>query len=318
MPAPFTPLRVHSHGSLLHGIASPETLIRRALELGFESLALTDRDNLYLAVRFYQAAHSEGLRPLLGCVLTAHDREALLIAIDRRLRADVRAITARMLDERFDLVQTLAASPEGSPASGLHVVVEFTGLAVVPRAPVPPAHGVTRPAPTHGGGLWIGVRGLPCERPRLAERVAAARSLGVPLLATGDCTMLEAAEHDAHRAAVTAAAGELLERMPASAFCAPEAWLAPPAQWDRRVRAIAAGAGVNEAAEEALANNRLAAARCRLELELGRPIFPRAPLPDGVSGAVHLGRQGARASSAVTTARTSANARSRGSSTSSG
>src|SRR5262249_34911634 len=45
----FTPLRVRSHGSLLCGVASPEALIERALALGYESLALTDRDNLYLA-----------------------------------------------------------------------------------------------------------------------------------------------------------------------------------------------------------------------------------------------------------------------------
>ncbi|TMQ55293.1 MAG: PHP domain-containing protein, partial [Candidatus Eisenbacteria bacterium] len=60
----FTPLRVRSHGSLLSGVASPEALIGRALALGYESLALTDRDNLYLAIRFYRAARADGLRPL--------------------------------------------------------------------------------------------------------------------------------------------------------------------------------------------------------------------------------------------------------------
>ena len=80
----FTPLRVHSHGSLLYGVASPETLIERALALGCNALALTDRDNLYLAVRYYQAALAEGLRPLLGCLLTAGDHEALLLCVDRR------------------------------------------------------------------------------------------------------------------------------------------------------------------------------------------------------------------------------------------
>ena len=56
----LTPLRVRSHGSLLYGTASPERLVARALELGYRALALTDRDNLYLAIRFLQHARSEG------------------------------------------------------------------------------------------------------------------------------------------------------------------------------------------------------------------------------------------------------------------
>src|SRR5262252_8386017 len=80
----FTPLRVRSHGSLLHGVASPEALIERALMLGYRALALTDRDNLYLSVRFYQRARAEGLSPLLGAELTSPAGHALLLPVDRR------------------------------------------------------------------------------------------------------------------------------------------------------------------------------------------------------------------------------------------
>src|SRR5437773_7520119 len=162
---PFTPLRVHSHGSLLYGVARPETLVQRALELGLESLALTDRDNLYLAVRFYQAALAEGLKPLLGCVLAARDHEALLIAIDRRGFARLcELITRRMLDARFDLVDALASAAGATPTAGLHVVVESPGLAAsLLGGGVPPARGAREEANgARGGdgGLWLGVRGL--------------------------------------------------------------------------------------------------------------------------------------------------------------
>src|SRR5438093_2366178 len=100
---PFSPLRVQSHGSLLHGIASPETLIARALELGHHALALTDRDNLYLAVRFYQAARAEGLKPLIGCLLGPTGHDALLLAVDRRGFAHLcEIITRRQLEPNFD------------------------------------------------------------------------------------------------------------------------------------------------------------------------------------------------------------------------
>ncbi|OGF18247.1 MAG: hypothetical protein A2W00_08455, partial [Candidatus Eisenbacteria bacterium RBG_16_71_46] len=292
----FVPLRVHSHGSLLYGTAAPQALIARALERGYQALALTDRDNLYLAIAFYRAARAEGLRPLLGAEVVDGDAAALLLPLDRRGYAHLcEILTARHLDPGFDLVAALAAR-----GSGLHVIVESPGLAAaLLRAGVPAAQGFPEGprARRHGGGLWLGVRGLPHERARLAERLDAALRLGVPPVATGDCALLDPADHAAHRAAVTAAAGELLERMPAAAFCARDACLASPAEWERRVRAVCGGAGRPHAADQALANNRLLAARCRLELDLGTPIFPRAPLPDGVTGPAHLralGRAGVR------------------------
>jgi DNA-directed DNA polymerase III PolC len=287
----FVPLRVRSHGSLLDGTASPEALIARALEHGYEALALTDRDNLYLAIRFWRTARAEGLAPILGVELSEgglpSSRSALLIALDRRGYAHLCAlISARQLDPRFDLVAAL-----GARHAGLHVIVESPGLAAsLLAAGVPPAASDDRPRP-RDGGLWIGVRGIPSERATLAPRLDAARSLGIPVVATGDVVMLEPRDHEVHVIAVTAQAGELRERMPPGAFAAREAWLAPPLEWARRVRAVCAAAGRPEAAAVALAHNAALAARCRLELELGVPILPRAPLPDGVTGAAHLERQ---------------------------
>src|SRR5262245_11123337 len=104
----FVPLRVRSHGSLLDGTASPEALIDRALALGYGALALTDRDNLYLAIRFYRHAHAEGLTPLLGAELTFAPHAALLIPVDRRGYAHLcRLITMRRLDPAFDAVTAL-------------------------------------------------------------------------------------------------------------------------------------------------------------------------------------------------------------------
>ena len=287
----FVPLRVRSHGSLLYGMASPEALVERASALGYGALALTDRDNLYLAIRFYQKARAEGLTPLLGAELRAAPHAALLLPLDGRGYANLcHLLTLRHLDPGFDAVAALA---ERSPGS--HVIVESPGLAAsLLAAGVPAACGASGGArgSDHAGGLWLGVRGLPAERARLAERTAAARRLGVPLVATGDCVMLTPADHPAHRAAVAAAAGELIERLPPGACAAPEAWLAAPAEWARRVRAVCAGGGVPEAAEEALANNAALAERCRLTLELGTPIFPRAPVPEGETGPGYLLRLG--------------------------
>ena len=68
--APYVELCVRSNFSFLQGASSPEALVRRAVELGYDALALTDRDGLYGIVRAHEAAHEAGLRLVVGCELT--------------------------------------------------------------------------------------------------------------------------------------------------------------------------------------------------------------------------------------------------------
>ncbi len=65
--AKFTHLHVHSHYSLLDGLAKIDDLVNRAKELGMEALALTDHGTLYGAVEFFQKAKKAGIKPIIGC-----------------------------------------------------------------------------------------------------------------------------------------------------------------------------------------------------------------------------------------------------------
>ena len=65
----FTHLHVHSHYSLLDGLPKIDGLIDQALELGMDSLALTDHGSLYGAVEFYKKAKSKGIKPIIGTEL---------------------------------------------------------------------------------------------------------------------------------------------------------------------------------------------------------------------------------------------------------
>lgn len=62
----FTHLHVHSHYSLLDGLAKIDELIQRAAELNMEALALTDHGNLYGAIEFYKKARKAGIKPIIG------------------------------------------------------------------------------------------------------------------------------------------------------------------------------------------------------------------------------------------------------------
>ncbi len=62
----FSHLHVHTEFSLLDGLARVTDLMRRARELGQESIALTDHGNLYAAIDFYKEARSQGVKPIIG------------------------------------------------------------------------------------------------------------------------------------------------------------------------------------------------------------------------------------------------------------
>jgi len=63
----FTHLHVHSHYSLLDGLARPEQLLKEAKEMGLDALALTDHGVMYGAIEFYSLAKKMGIKPIIGC-----------------------------------------------------------------------------------------------------------------------------------------------------------------------------------------------------------------------------------------------------------
>jgi error-prone DNA polymerase len=69
----YVELHCHSSFSLLDGASSPEALIEQAAALGYPTLALTDHDGLYGAVRFWQAAREWDIEPIIGAEVTFED-----------------------------------------------------------------------------------------------------------------------------------------------------------------------------------------------------------------------------------------------------
>ena len=66
----YVELHCHSAYSFLDGASLPEELAATALELGHETLALTDHDGVYGSMEFAHAARGLGLRPIHGAEIT--------------------------------------------------------------------------------------------------------------------------------------------------------------------------------------------------------------------------------------------------------
>ncbi|QKE86061.1 DNA polymerase III subunit alpha [Arthrobacter sp. NEB 688] len=96
-----------------YGASQPDDLVARAVDLGQGTLALTDRDGLYGAVRFAQACGAAGVDPVLGVDLAVED---LLPAPPvRRARTPVRG--GAIVDPRRPRVTVLGRGGGGGAAA---------------------------------------------------------------------------------------------------------------------------------------------------------------------------------------------------------
>jgi len=63
----FNHLHVHTQYSLLDGAIRIDALIKRAVEFGMDSVAITDHGTMFGAIEFYEKANAAGIKPIVGC-----------------------------------------------------------------------------------------------------------------------------------------------------------------------------------------------------------------------------------------------------------
>ena len=75
----YTELQVTTNFSFLRGASHPEELARQAAVLGYQQIAITDRNTLAGIVRAHVAAKKAGIRIIVGCRLELVDGPGLLV-----------------------------------------------------------------------------------------------------------------------------------------------------------------------------------------------------------------------------------------------
>lgn len=111
-------LNVHSYFSFGAGTASPTTLVKRAAELGYNHIALTDDANITGGVELFQAARENGIKALIGATVPVISNGAsypfVLLAASRSGYATVCRLLTRLhaRDERDVDLETLLEHAE--------------------------------------------------------------------------------------------------------------------------------------------------------------------------------------------------------------
>jgi len=124
-------LHAHSYFDFGRGVSSPTRLVERAAELGYESVALTDRNGVYGAVELHQAARRHGIQALVGATVALRDDADVwplpLLAASRRGYATLNElltiaheqggeVTLPMLEAHATDLHALSGARAGAPS----------------------------------------------------------------------------------------------------------------------------------------------------------------------------------------------------------
>lgn len=253
----FVHLHVHSHYSFCRGASSIEALVDAALERGMTELALTDINGVYGLVRFLQYSAERGVRPVVGAELRAEGERATLLVRNREGYSLLCRIVSGLRAPGFRLSRALMEERENL---------------VVLSSQVPLLEALARQNGT--SGLYVAL-----DDPRTeAGLVAFSRASGVPPVATNDVHFAHPSDYALHRLLRAIGLNTSLSRIPPGELAGEDRWLKPEEAMARRYPHL----------DRALQNAARIAAECRVELEMGKPVFPPCDLPEGADASGYL------------------------------
>jgi DNA polymerase-3 subunit alpha len=282
----FVHLRTHSEFSVVDGMLRIDAAAAAARADGQVALAITDLNNLFGAVQFYQACRGQGIKPILGVDLWlepfAADKQPsrlLLLVQNHRGYLNLCELLARGWTRNAQRAQAwikwdwLDELNEGLIAlSGADGGV--VGMALL-AGDAPRAHSLAqRLAQSFAGRFYIELQraGLASNEAHVRRAVALAAQLRLPVVATHPVQFLEAVDYEAHEARVCIAEGETLANPRRIKRFSAEQFFKTRSQ----MQALFADL------PSALANSVAIARRCNLQLTLGKPQLPNFPIPAGM------------------------------------
>ena len=78
----YVPLQIKTSYSLLSSLIKIPNLIEHAKKLGYNTLAITDHNNMFGVPEFYNACKKNDIKPIIGLELTINDKNILLYAMN--------------------------------------------------------------------------------------------------------------------------------------------------------------------------------------------------------------------------------------------
>ena len=288
----FVHLHLHTEYSLLDGAIRLKDLFPKAGEYGYEAVACTDHGSMYGVLNFYEQAKKHGIKPILGCEVYVapkgrRDRSArsakdaayhlVLLAQDNTgyknlLRLVTRAhfegfyykprVDLELLEEYNQGLIALSACLHGEIPAAL-----LRGDEKAARAKAETYARIFRDR------LYLELQENGIEEQALVNKglMELGKEMGLPLVATNDCHYLRAEDARAHDVPLCIQTNRTVNDRNRMRFSTDRLYFTSPEEMEKRFSYC----------PEAVSITGEIAARCNVELELGKHHFPLFPLEKG-------------------------------------
>ncbi len=284
----FVHLRLHTEFSVVDGTCRIDDVVKAAAADGQPALAITDFNNLFGGLKFYKSARGKGVKPVLGAELLLQEEgdypATRILALVQNLQGyhNLAEILARAWTQPMAKTQTQAQVQWAwlqELSAGLIVLSGANtgpvGQALLRGDSAGAAQQALRLAQwfPHRFYLELQRAGRSDDEALVAQTVALAERLQLPVVATQPIQFLTPDDFEAHEARVCIAEGEVLANPKRQRRFTREQHFKTAAQ----MQALFADV------PSALANTVEIARRCSLTLTLGKNFLPDFPTPEGMT-----------------------------------
>jgi len=296
-PSDYVHLHNHTHHSLLDGLTKVDELVDRVESLGMEAVAITDHGTMSGAIEFYKAAKDKGVKPIIGveayvAARSRFDRDPtkdkaryhiILLAMNETGYKNLMILTSKanlegmyykpridhdLLEEYNEGIICLSACASGELGENLRHdnYEEAKRVAQWYKSVFGDRYYLELQDHGHpdAPARWDVQVGINEHLTKLSEE------LDIPCVVSSDGHYLDHSDQDAHEILLCVGTGAFLsdeKRMSLKDF---ELHVTDPKEIIERW---------SKTNPEAVANTRVIADRCNVELELGGILIPTFPTP---------------------------------------
>ncbi len=275
---PFAELHCKSNYSFLHGASHPEELVRRAKELGYEAIAITDECSLVGIVKAHVEAEKVGIKLIVGAEfnITARDGSELLkivlLAPTRKAYAQLSALITKGRRRMPKGEYELSMSDLGA------LTADCLALWMPGNLPIDRLEAQGRDLQACLPRLWLALELFLSDRDldQAANVLTLSMQLGLPIVASNDVHMHISERKPLQDTLTAVRLGSTVSQLGTDAF--PNA--------ERHLRTYDALRKLY--AEEILEESAKIARECEFSLNSLRYEYPAELVPEGTTPIKHL------------------------------
>ena len=299
MSLDFTHLHVHTQYSLLDGLSKDEDLAAACQSYGMDALAITDHGSMYGAIHFYNTIRNAGIKPIIGL-------EAYYTAGDRRDKSrDFKTNHLLLLAKNFQGYQNLISLTSIAHLEGFYykprldwetLVKYHEGLIATSGCPQGEIPQLLQKGEIAGAEerlkAYLELFGddyyLELQRhdglekllkPLNDQLVTLSRKFGVPLIATNDTHYVRADDARAQDALLAIQTRTTLDdKNRFTMIDSPTYYLKSREEMSDLFADL----------PEAISNTRKIVDKCDLTIPTGKMIYPKFPVPSGLTPESYL------------------------------